>query len=64
MTINDEIRDEKLEYDINREVAKIPALLSGKTDKYEYPTGEEVLPSNQKQIIEQATFTYSPLGKA
>ena len=63
MTINDQIRDEKLEYDINREAAKIPALLSGKVDKYEYPTGEEVLPSNQKQIIEQATFTYSPLGK-
>ena len=64
MTINDQIRDEKLEYDINREAAKIPALLSSKVDKYEYPTGEEVLPSNQKQIIEQATFTYSPLGKA
>ena len=64
MTINDQIRDEKLEYDINREAAKIPVLLSDKVDKYEYPTGEEVLPSHQKQIIEQATFTYSPLGKA
>ena len=64
MTINDQIRDEKLEYDINRKAAKLPALLSGKIDKYEYSTGEEVLPSNQKQIMEQATFTYSPLGKA
>ena len=64
MTINDQIRDEKLQYDINREAAKISALSSGKIDKYEYLTGEEILPSNQQQIIEQAKFTYSPLGKA
>ena len=43
---------------------KISALSSGKIDKYEYLTGEEILPSNQQQIIEQAKFTYSPLGKA
>ena len=64
MTINDQIRDEKLQYDINREAAKISALSSGKIHKYEYLTGEDILPSNQKQIIEQAKFTYSPLGKA
>ena len=64
MTINDQIRDEKLQYDINREAAKISALSSGKIDKYEYLTGEEILPSNQQQIIEQAKFTYSSLGKA
>ena len=64
MTIEDEIRDEKLQYDINREAAKISALSSGKTDKYEYLTGGQILPSNQQQIIEQAKFTYSPLGKA
>ena len=64
MTIDDQIRDEKLQYDINREAAKISALSSGKIDKYEYYTGEEILPSNQKQIIEQAKFTYSPFGKA
>ena len=64
MTLEDQIRDEKLQYDINREAAKISALSSGKTDKYEYLTGEEILPSNQQQIIEQAKFTYSPLGKA
>ena len=63
MTIEDQIKDEKLQYDINREAAKISALSSGKIDKYEYLTGEEILPSNQQQIIEQATFTYSPLGK-
>ena len=64
MTIGDHIRHEKLQYDINREAAKISALSSLKIDKYEYPTGEEILPSNQKQIIEETKFTYSPLGKA
>ena len=64
MTIKDQIKDENLQYDINREAAKISALSSGKIDKYEYLTGEEILPSNQRQIIEQAKFTYSPLGKA
>ena len=34
MTINDQIRDEKLRYDINREAAKISALSSGKIHKY------------------------------
>ena len=64
MTVEDQIKDEKLQYDINREAAKISALSSGKLDKYEYLTGEEILPSNQQQIIQQAKFTYSPLGKA
>ena len=64
MTIEDQIKDKKLQYDINREAAKISALSSGKIDKYEYLTGEEILPSNQQQIIQQAKFTYSPLGKA
>ena len=64
MTLEDQIRDEKLQYDINREAAEISALSSGKIDKYEYLTGEEILPSNQQQIIEQAKFTYSPLGKS
>ena len=64
MTTEDQIRDEKLPYDINREAAKISALSLCKTDKYEYLTGEEILPSNQQQIIEQAKFTYSTLGKA
>ena len=64
MTINDQIKSEKLQYDVHREAAKISALSSGKFDKYEYLTGEEILPSNKQQIIEQAKFTYSPLGKA
>ena len=53
MTIENKIRDGKLQYDINREAAKILALSSGKIDKYEYPAGEDILPSNQQQIIEQ-----------
>ena len=64
MTINDQIRDEKLQYDINRETVKISALSSGKIHKYEYLTGEDILASNQQQIIKQAKITYSPLGKA
>ena len=64
MTIDDQIRDEKLQYDINREAAKISSLSSGKIHKYEYLTGEDILPSNHQQIIEQVKFTYSPLGKA
>ena len=64
MTIEDRIKDEKLQHDINREAAKISALSSVKLDKYEYLIGEEILPPNQHQIIEQTKFTYSPLGKA
>ena len=55
MTIDDQIRDEKLQYDINdinREAAEISALSSNKFNKYEYLTGEETLPSNQKQMMQ------------
>ena len=64
MITNDQIRDEKLQYVINREAAKISALSSSKIHKYGYLTGEDILPFNQQQIIEQARFPYSPLGKA
>ena len=64
MTINGQIRDEKLQYHINRQAAEISALSSDKIHKYEYLTGEDMLPSNQQQIIEKAKLTYSPLGKA
>ena len=46
MTINDQIKDEKLQYDINREAAKTSALSSRKLHKHEYLTGEDILPSN------------------
>ena len=45
MIIDDQIEDEKLQYNINKEA------------------GDKILPYNQTQIIEQAKFTYSPLGK-
>ena len=64
MTIEDQIRDKKLQYDINRTAAKTSPLSSGKIDTYEYLTGEEILPYIQQQIIEQVKFTYSSLGKA
>ena len=64
MAIDDQIRDTKLQYDNDREAAIISAISSGKSNKYECLTGEEILPSNQKQIIEWTKFTYSPLGKA
>ena len=63
MIIDDNIRDEKLQYDITREAAKISALSSGKIGKYEYLIGEEILP-DQRRVIDQAKFAYSPLGKA
>ena len=62
--IDDKIRDENLQYNLKREVVKILTLLSNKIDKYESLTGEEVLPLNQSQMIEQAEFTCSNLGKA
>ena len=62
MAVDDQIMDENLEYDINREAAKISALSSGKFHEYEYLTGEDILLSNQQQIIEQAKFTIS-IGK-
>ena len=57
MTIDNKIRDEKLRYDINREVAKISALSFEQIDKNEYLTGKEVLPSDKRRVIEQTKFT-------
>ena len=51
-------------YNINRGAAKVSSESSGKFHKYEYLTGEDILPSHQQQIIEQAKFIYFPLGKA
>ena len=62
--IDDKIKNEELQYNINREVAKISALSSGKNHKYEYPTVEEILTQDQRRVIEKAKFAYSPLGKA
>ena len=62
--IDDQIRDEKLQHDINREAPKISTLSSGKIEKYHYLTDEEIYLTNQQQIFEQTKFNYSPLGKA
>ena len=51
MTIDDKIKDEKLEYDIKRITAKLSALLSSKIDNYEYLTDKEILPSQQQKRI-------------
>ena len=64
MTTDDKIRDEKLRYEINGEAAKISAKQLDTSYKYEYLTGEEIIPSDQKQLIEQIKFQYGPLGKA
>ena len=64
MTIDDKIRDEKLQYDFNKEVAKISVLSHGIFDKSEYLTCEEVLTSNQKQRIEQAKFAIFSFTKS
>ena len=64
MKIDDRIRDEKVQYDINREAAKISALPPGKIDKNEYLTGEEILLSDQSRVIQHAKYTYSPLEKS
>ena len=64
MTTDGKIKDEKLQYEINREAAKILALPFRKIDKYEYLTWKEILPSDQSRMIEQAKLTYSPLGKS
>ena len=47
MTIDDKIKNEKLQYDINREASKISGLLSGKIDKHEYLTGKGILPPDK-----------------
>ena len=64
MAIDDNIGDEKLQYDINGAAAKISSLWSGNIDRYEYITGEQILPFNQSRMIEQANFSYSSLAKA
>ena len=64
MTVDNKIRDEKPQYSFKKESEQISALSSGKINKYEFLTGEEILPSDQSRIIEQAKFTYSPLAKA
>ena len=64
MRIDCKIWDEKLQYNTNREVAKISTLSSSKSNKCEYLTGKEILPPNQSRVIEPAKFTYSCFARA
>ena len=64
MTIDDKIRDGKLQYNIKKEAAEVSVLSSGKIDKYKYLADEEILPFNKRQRIQQAKLAYSSLGKA
>ena len=63
MAIDKKNRAERLKYDVNREAAKVSALLSGKIGKYEYLMGEKILPSDPSKIVHEAKLTYWPLGK-
>ena len=63
MAIDDKIRDEQPQYDINMKAAKVSALSSAKSNKYEYLTGKEIPHSDQRRVIEQAKSTYTPLEK-
>ena len=58
MTIDDQIRDDELQYDLKREAAETSASSSGKIDDHEYLTGEKILPSNERQRIKPTKFTY------
>ena len=64
MKFDDEIRNETLQYNINRETSKTSALSPGKIDKYVDLTGKGILATDKSITIEQANFTYSSLGKA
>ena len=59
LATDEKIKDEKLHYNINREAAKMLALSSGKVDKYDYLTGEEIVPIDQSQIVQQTEFAFS-----
>ena len=61
--IDSNISTEKLHCNTNRETAKLSALSSSKIYEYVYRTGEEILPSNQSQMIEHDRFRYWPSGK-
>ena len=63
MKIDKRVRNEKLLYDIHREIVKLSTLSSRKNDKYEYLISKEVLSSGSTQIMQQGKFTYSSLRK-
>ena len=64
-TIDNKIEQNKVQYDLDRQTAKILALPSGNVNKYGFLTGKDVLP--KKDLLEKAAtikrFECSPLGK-
>ena len=63
MTTDEKIINEKLQYVIDRKAVKISGLLSGKFNKYDQLTGEKILSSDKRRVIEQGNFTYFSLSK-
>ena len=63
--VNNKIEQNKAQYDLDRQTAKVSAFLSGNVSKHEFLTGKDVLP--QKDLLEKAAtmkrFEYSPLVK-
>ena len=54
------IKQNEVQYDLDREAAKISALSSKNLEKYEYLTGEDL--GLKPSTVEKAKFEYSPLG--
>ena len=59
--VDNKIKSNKAQYDLNRQAAKISALSSGELEKYECLTGEDL--GYKSDVVQKARFEYSPLGK-
>ena len=59
--LDNKIKANQVQYDLDREVAKISALSSGESEKYEYLTSEDL--GYKPDVIQKAKLEYSPLGK-
>ena len=59
--VNEKIKANKAQYDLDKEAAKISALSSGELEIYDYLTGEDL--GYKLDVVQKAKFEYSPLGK-
>ena len=63
--INNKIKQNKAQYNLDRQTANISALSSGNVSKYKFLIGNDVLP--EKDLLAKAAalkrFEYLPLGK-
>ena len=57
--LDDKIKADKAQFELDREIAKIPALSIGKLEKYEYLTSENL--GYKADVIQKAKFEYSPI---